>query len=252
MLSDVAYAQARGICSPLAWRVHVFGKDAYESVIKSFVRHGYTFEKFLCPKKSKVVHIRHDIDFSVNDAHHLAVVERELGVRATYFFMLTSNTYNLLSKVNRSMVKEIKSLDHEVALHFDPLAHEDIDVGFAAEKLMFEEAFEADLKIVSLHRPGVFLKHNNRALAGCRHTYEDAFVKDMTYISDSAGRDIQQKLLELAEEGVDGPLHVLLHPIWWTSISATPTDTLNNWLGRHQDFLVNETGRNCRTFECKK
>jgi hypothetical protein len=230
----------------------VFGKDAYVSVIRSFLRHDFTFEKFLSPKKKKVVHLRHDIDFSVQDAHHLAMVESELGVVSTYFFMLTSNTYNLLSKANRSLVKEIQSLGHEVTLHFDPLAHRDLDTGFATEKLIFEEMFETKLRIVSLHRPGVFLEQNNRLLAGCRHTYEDPFVKQMTYISDSAGRDIQQKLVELAREGPDSPLHILLHPIWWTSRAATPTATLNNWLERHQDFLVGETSRNCRSFETKK
>jgi hypothetical protein len=230
----------------------VFGKDAYASVIRSFLRHDFTFEKFLSKKKNKVVHLRHDVDFSVIDAHQLALVENGLGVTSTYFFMLTSNTYNLLSKVNRSLVKEIKSLNHEVALHFDPLAHDDIDVGFAAEKLMFEEAFDTELNIVSLHRPGVFLAHNNRSLAGCRHTYEDSFVKEMTYISDSAGRDIQQTLLEMAREGVESPLHILLHPIWWTSTSSSPTATLSDWLDRNQDFLVDETRRNCRTFECYK
>jgi hypothetical protein len=227
----------------------VFGKEAYVSVIRSFLRHDFTFEKYLSTKRSRAVLIRHDIDFSVTDAYQLAVLESELGVAATYFFMLTSNTYNLLSKANRSLVKEIKSLGHDVALHFDPVVHDDIDAGFAEEKLIFEEAFDVDLKIVSIHRPGVFLEHNNRKLEGCRHTYEDSFVKEMTYISDSGGRDIQQKLLELAHQGSDLPLQILLHPIWWTSRTPSPTATLNDWLERSLAFLVDETSRNCKTFE---
>lgn len=225
----------------------MFGKDAYVRVIRSFLRHGFTFEKFLSKQENKAVRLRHDIDFSVKDALQLALVESELEVTSTYFFMLTSNTYNLLSKANRSLVKEIKSLNHDVALHFDPLAHDDIDAGFAAEKLIFKEAFEVDLKIVSLHRPGVFLENNNRKLEGCRHTYEDSFVKEMTYISDSGGRDIQQQLLKLAHQGA-GSLHVLLHPIWWTTKTPSPTATLSDWLDRNQAFLVDETRRNCKTF----
>lgn len=229
----------------------MFGIDAYVSMIRSFLRHDFTFEKFLSTQENKAVRMRHDVDFSVKDAFQLALVESELGVTSTYFFMLTSNTYNLLSNANRSLVKEIKSLNHDVALHFDPQAHDDIDVGFAAEKLIFEEAFEVDLKIVSLHRPGVFLEHNNRKLEGCRHTYEDSFIKDMTYISDSGGRDIQQNLLELAHQGVDSPLHILLHPIWWTTRTPSPTATLSDWLDRNQAFLVDETRRNCKTFQGK-
>jgi hypothetical protein len=125
-----------------------------------------------------------------------------------------------------------------------------MDAGFAAEKQIFEAIFDVELQIVSLHRPGVFLENNNRKLEGCRHTYEDSFIKEMTYISDSGGRDIQQKLFDLAHQGGGSPLHILLHPIWWTSKTASPTATLNNWLGRHQDFLVDETRRNCKTFDC--
>jgi hypothetical protein len=219
-------------------------------MIESFLRHGFTFEKFLSAKKAKAIHARHDIDFSLDDAHQLAVIESELGVTSTYFFMLTSNTYNLLSKANHCLVKEIQSLGHEVSLHFDPLARSDMDAGFAAEKRTFEDAFDVSLQIVSLHRPGVFMENNNRKLQGCRHTYEDCFIKEMTYVSDSGGRDIQQKLLNLANQGGDTPLHILLHPIWWTSKTESPTATLNNWLGRHQDFLVGETRRNCKTFGC--
>lgn len=228
----------------------MFGKDAYVSVIQSFLRHGFTFQKFLSTKKNEVIHLRHDIDFSVGDAHQLAVIERELGVKSTYFFMLTSNTYNLLSKANKSLVREIKSLGHDVALHFDPSVHRYIDAGFAVEKRIFEDVFDVNLRIVSLHRPGDFLGNNNRQLEGCHHTYEDFFIKEMTYISDSGGRDIQRALLDLAHHGTDFPLHILLHPIWWTSKAASPTATLNNWLDRHQDFLVDETRRNCKTFEC--
>lgn len=229
----------------------MFGKDAYVSVIRSFLRHDFSFEKFLSGQKEQVVCLRHDIDFSVKDAYEMALIESSLEVTSTYFFMLTSNTYNLLSEANRCLVKEIKSLNHDVALHFDPTAHADLDAGFAAEKQIFEDAFEVDLKIVSIHRPGVFLKHNNRQLEGCRHTYEDSFFKEMTYISDSGGRDIQQKLVDVAHQGADAPLHILLHPIWWTTRTPNPTATLSEWLDRNQAFLVDETRRNCKTFEGK-
>ena len=39
----------------------------------------------------------------------MAQLEAQIGVKATYFFMTTSNTYNLLSEHN---VKIAKSIDH--------------------------------------------------------------------------------------------------------------------------------------------
>jgi hypothetical protein len=218
------------------------------NVIQSFQRHDFIFEKFLCAKEKKTIHLRHDIDFSIEAAYQLAIIESELGVTATYFFMLTSNMYNLISDNNQKVVKEIESLGHNITLHFDPAAHSDIDKGFKAEKMLFEEIFDLEIDIVSIHRPGAFLENNNRKLEGCRHTYEDAFFKDIMYISDSGGRDIQQRLLDLAEAGSCVPLHILFHPIWWTSRTPSPTVTLNNWLYSHLNFLTNETRRSCKTY----
>lgn len=118
-----------------------------------------------------------------------------------------------------------------------------------AERALFESLFEVDVSMVSLHRPGAFLEQNNRPLPDCRHTYEDEFFRDMKYISDSGGRDIQSQLIELACADEQAPLHVLIHPIWWTCGSESPTSTLQRWLSDHSGFMIEETRRNCKTFK---
>ena len=51
--------------------------------------------------------LRHDVDFSLEFAHKLASLEFNQDIRATYFLMLTSNMYNLVSSEHKQMVKEI-------------------------------------------------------------------------------------------------------------------------------------------------
>lgn len=225
----------------------MFGINAYTEVINSFKDNGFTFKKFLEKHSPKSIYLRHDIDFSVQDAVNIAQLEKEIGIVSNYFFMLTSNTYNLLSEVNQSRVRLIKSLGHEVSLHFDPTSHKNMECGFQSERMIFNQMFETDIQMISIHRPGDFL-NSNKVLNNCRHTYEDEFFKNMDYVSDSGGRDIKSVLLDHSKIQPDYPLHLLIHPIWWTTDSANPTETLGNWMELHCTFLSEETKKNCKTF----
>jgi len=230
----------------------MFGQLAYSEILRTLIEEGFLFCRFLeetSVESQKSICLRHDIDFSVSEALKMAMLEYDAGVKATYFFMCSSNTYNLFSKTNFNMIQEIRRLGHDISLHFDPTVYEDIDYGFRLEKDTFENFFKTKIGMVSIHRPGDFLKDNNRKFVGCRHTYEDDFIKKMVYISDSGGRNIFKKIFELSQLQGGVRLHVLIHPIWWINTSSDPTATLNIWLKTQHDFLVEETRRNCKTFQ---
>lgn len=227
----------------------MFGIGAYKIILSSFQQAGFRFAPFAAASGAGDVLLRHDIDFSVDEAHTMAVAEAELGISANYFFMLTSNTYNVLSDHNRNLVRQIAELDHNVSLHFDPVPYANIDDGFRIEKALFESVFDTEIDFVSIHRPGPFLDSNNRKLPGALHSYEDAFFRDMPYMSDSAGRDLRTLLEEFIAAGPHSPLHLLIHPIWWTAETNGPTSTLRRWLAAQNLFLTDETKRNCRTFD---
>ena len=185
----------------------------------------------------------------MDDALVIASLEEKLEIRATYFFMLTTNTYSALSLKNKNLIKEIREKGHSISLHFDPTAYKDMDKGFCSEKKIFEDVFDVELKIVSLHRPGNFLKNNNKILEGCLHTYQDEFFKKMVYLPDSAGSDIQKKLLEVDLNSLSNTIQMVTHPIWWTSNSSSPSETLYKWLEKYHSFMISETGKNCRSFK---
>lgn len=226
----------------------MFGIEAYRIILRSFQHAGFRFVPFASYSSAGDVLLRHDIDFSVDEAHSMAVAEAELGISATYFFMLTSNTYNVLSDHNRNLVRRIAELDHKVSLHFDPVPYANIDDGFRTEKALFESVFDTKIDFVSIHRPGPFLENNNRKLPGVLHSYEDAFFRELPYMSDSGGRDLRASLEELIAAGPHSPLHLLIHPIWWTVETCSPTATLQHWLAAQNLFLIEETKRNCKTF----
>ena len=224
----------------------------YKNILENFELAGYIFStdwnKVVNGKK---ILLRHDIDFSIEAAERMANAEAELGIFATYFFMATSNMYNLLSKNSSESVKRIKKMGHKISLHFDPTAHNNNEL-FLLEKNLFEKMFETSVDIVSIHRPGDFLKNNNQLLCSCPHTYQNKYFNDMKYISDSGGKDITDTLQVYIDENKDKALHLLIHPIWWDSDCSSPVEVLDSWLERKKIFLSEEVSLNCRSYRGDK
>ena len=155
----------------------MFNLKIYKTLIKKLLNAGLKPSTNWNKKLSKnTLFIRHDIDFSIEYAYRLALSESRLKICSSYFFMMTSNFYNLLSSHNQKLVKKISSMGHKVSIHFDPTAYKDLKY-FKYEKNVFENIFGKKIDIVSIHRPRFFLKNNNIKLSGISQTYQDVFFK---------------------------------------------------------------------------
>ena len=227
----------------------MFGIDSYKYIIKNFLKNDFEFSFFSDALHKKSICLRHDIDFSIQDALKIAIIEDEIGIYSSYFIMISSNTYNPFSESNFKAIKKIKSLGHKISLHFDPSIYNDPLSGFKKEKKIFESFFKINIDLFSIHKPGKFLDDNNRHLDNCEHTYQNKYFKDMTYISDSGGKDIQDKLKNFLSFYKGETIHLLLHPIWWTQTNNNPTQTLENWINNQKVFLTSETKKNVKTFK---
>ncbi|HEX9931942.1 MAG TPA: hypothetical protein VGB08_03795 [Allosphingosinicella sp.] len=226
-----------------------FSTDEFRALAGAFSGAGYRFGTFTDYEPERTVILRHDIDFSLDYAAELAEVEAELGIRASYFFMLSTHFYNCLSGAGRAAIERIKALGHVVSLHFDPVIHPDLDAGFALERSIFEANF-GPIEVVSIHRPGVFLEDSNRDLGGCLHTYQDRLFKELRYVSDSAGAFRHGHPLE-SDAFRDGrSIHLLLHPIWWVNRPAQPAcDRIVEFLRERVGFLSSEAAFHCRAYD---
>lgn len=227
----------------------MFGLKKYEFLVSSLRNQAFEFSTdWSVAAKSRTVLMRHDIDFSVDDALVMAEFENKLNLKSTYFFMLSSNMYNLLSKRNRDAVIKIKEMGHKISLHFDPTAYENLEV-FLENRRVFEIAFQTDIDIVSIHRPGRFIENNNIDLYGTKQTYQDRFFKEFRYLSDSGGRDVSLSVLDFLSASTGQALHLLIHPVWWVRRLSTPTLTLNHWRSDYFEIITDEIRVNCKTYE---
>ena len=217
-------------------------KDLIKSLVNAELKPTTNWNEKL---SSNSLLIRHDVDFSIEYAHQLALFESQLKICSTFFFMITSNLYNLLSEHNQKLVKDIANMGHKISIHFDPTAHQSLEE-FAYEKNVFEKIFKVNVDIVSIHRPGSFLDNNNILLSGIPQTYQDIYYKKMKYISDSTGRNVFPLISEYLEGPRDLGLHLLVHPIWWIGTGNNPKEKLNDWRNKKFDFITSEIRNNTK------
>ena len=88
-----------------------------------------TFEEY-CERKedlsdSKFVILRHDVDEIASNALKIALLEHELGIRATYYFRIVKQSFD------PDIIWKIVALGHEVGYHYEDLVFADGDMSKA-------------------------------------------------------------------------------------------------------------------------
>lgn len=163
--------------------------------------------------------LRHDVDLSIQRAHEMSLLEKECGVRSSYFILTTSSFYNPWTKQNRAMLREMAAEGFEIGLHFDPTVHGDVadDVlrdKARAEAAMLEDATGAQVTSVSIHCPSV---HGLMPLIeGFTNAYDPKVFQSERYWSDScmSPRKELGPVIDLAESGL---IQILIHPFHFST-----------------------------------
>ncbi len=203
-----------------------FSLKHYEECLKLAKEKGFKFLSFnefdKKNKYEKTIFMRHDVDVQVDIAMKMAKIENNLGIKSTFFLRLHGN-YNPYNILTHRKFLEIKNLGHEIGLHFEPdfsaLNKRDMinDIKFSITVL--EHLFSCKIVSISPHEPlrtGNLTMSNEiiKELGVKYHAYDDKFIKDMKYISDSSCNWREGCMHQFIEKGKPR-LCILTHPIWW-------------------------------------
>jgi len=189
--------------------------ETFTNLISELKNLNYEFV-FFDSERNKSVILRHDIDWSPDRALKMAEIEAEMGIQATYFFMVTSPMYNLFAERTRSIVGEIEALGHEVSLHFS--THQYFKSRPLDENLikMINREIELLMRVtstrpnaISFHMPPDYVL--GKKFDNFTNTYAPRFL-DSAYRADSSMR-------WRAEDPLAKPLpdviQYLIHPGLW-------------------------------------
>ena len=169
--------------------------------------------------------LRHDVDADPEAAALVARVEAELGIRATYFFMLRSPLYNVLGRENSRLVREVLALGHDLGLHFDVCFDDGsgrtLEESVELERRVLSDAFETPVRALSFHQVALRREPPSLEFAGLVNANDPGQLPGFEYISDSNKSARVALLGEAFREARYPRLQLLLHPLWWISDDAS-------------------------------
>jgi len=214
--------------------------ESYKRFISLFLDAGYRAVKFLDENltSTAMIILRHDVDWSVEAAVKVAKWNIELGIFSTFFFLLNSDFYNIFSQRNYEQIVQIAMMGHTVALHLEKGFCEIPEFAQKTYNIFYDWLSFADKRIISNHRPS-HLTPQNALLNICKSTYDDKFIKEIKYFSDSGctWRHYPFDSIEFKEKK---SIQMLLHPIWWVYEGSNAAIKFKKFLAERKCILQSE------------
>lgn len=224
-----------------------FSLDHYREICSLLASRGYRSvffpEALTEQQESPSVLLRHDIDQSLEAAAALALLEKSLGVRSTYFVWLTSPFYNCFDPVQRRLIQRIVGAGHDVGLHFDAAQLDDcsgdqLEAVVVEECAVFERVLERPVRVVSFHRPKPELINRDFRTPGYVSAYGRCFSERFKYMSDSGRNWREGCICRKLRDGTASPrLHLLTHAFWWTGTGDSLTSRAREFIAEKSSYV---------------
>jgi peptidoglycan/xylan/chitin deacetylase (PgdA/CDA1 family) len=96
-----------------------FTLTTYKKLLHELLANGYSFQTlqdFIQQAEDKTVILRHDVDRLPGNALVIAKIEREAGIKASYYFRIVKESYD------EDIIRQIAEMGHEIGYHYENLA----------------------------------------------------------------------------------------------------------------------------------
>jgi len=198
-----------------------FDMDHYVELLDAATAGGYEWAAFDRPPRAGDVFLRHDVDLSLEAALQMARVERDLGVRATYFLMTGSAFYNLDSQVGRYALRQLRLWGHAVGQH---PAYPNVDRNGRFDK------------VLAWHNPEP--EYMSEPIDGLANVMAPPYFATGLYRSDSNCHWREGCPHEELAAGAFEWLQLLVHPEIWVYDGETMGQTMRSMLdAKRGDWL---------------
>ena len=196
----------------------------YERILEAALNSGYEFLSFDQIGKEQgplSCLLRHDIDSELLHCNQMMDIEKELGIKATYFVMTRSTAYNLFCVEAMKQIERILSDGHRLGLHFMGELCEGDDTEIILEKVLnevrwLEIEFGAPVNAISFHQPTKNILDSNFEIPSLCNTYNKNQTHPYFYVSDTNMSWLHEHPLDIFLNQIYPRLQLLIHPIWWT------------------------------------
>lgn len=239
----------------------MFSYDDYKEIIRIIKSTGLQTDYEHALSRDKFIIMRHDVEYSVERAYELAKVEESMDFVSNYFFQWTNNSYNILSKRNMDMIKDMHERGHNIGLHFALNGLTDMEQvrkRIVQEINILSEMFGFKITQFSVHRPSKDVLRENIKFPRIINAYQDDFftygenVTEDTpvavkYLSDANhiwryGYPDRKNILE------NDKVQILTHPFAWTKRGYDNFDNYKTLILEKYVELVESVDAECKDF----
>ena len=239
----------------------MFSFNDYKEIIRIIKSTDRYMDYHKALASDKFILMRHDVEYSVERAYELAKVESSMDFTSTFFFQWTNNSYNILSRKNKDLIKDMHERGHTIGLHFalnGMTDMEQIRKQIVKEIDILNSMFEFKIDTFSIHRPSKDVLRENIKLPGIINAYQDeffTFAENVTeetpvkvkYISDANhiwryGYPDEKNILE------NDKVQILTHPFAWCKKGYDNFDNYKSLIKEKYIELVNSVDNECKDF----
>jgi peptidoglycan/xylan/chitin deacetylase (PgdA/CDA1 family) len=216
-----------------------FTYQTYRTMLDRLKAEEYNFRHYGGRIEENDILLRHDVDWSPQKALRMAQIEAKHNISSTYFFLLSCPIYNIFSRKNQNIIREIEELGHEVGLHFSTKEYWEEDsnpppAAIESQVKHDQEIFESCVSsnalssAVSFHMPPDWVL--NEQFDGFVNVYEKRLLDDIGYVADSRQRWREEVPFA---DGFPEKEQLLVHPGSWGETDASFATRIQDDLETH-------------------
>lgn len=194
-----------------------FSITHYQECIQSAINQGYKIGPVCDYDKlgDKYILLRHDVDFNMDFAYEMAMIDADMDVSSTFYILLQSTTYNALSPNNIELLKLIDAYDHEIGWQIDSRTQ------LALEYKMLEAITGRKVKTFAQHYSTLTTKPHVDYMIDAMD-WDRLRVK---YISESSRNWREGCMCKWI--GKLDRLEILTHPLWWMTNAKSRVEAID-------------------------
>jgi len=239
----------------------MFSFDDYREIIRIVKSTGNACGYDEALGKDKFVIMRHDVEYSVERAYALSKVEESMDFTSTYFFQWTNNSYNILSRRNMDMIKDMHERGQTIGLHFALNGMTDMELirkQIVKEMNIISEMFGFKIDSFSVHRPSKDVLREIIKLDGILNAYQDDFFTFADNVDENT--PVEVKYLSDAnhiwrygypdEKNITGynKVQILTHPFAWCKVGGDNFTNYKYLVSEKEKELIESIDGECKDF----
>ena len=174
--------------------------DTYRKILLNLRSTGKLMDYTEAKRKPMFIVLRHDIEFSVERAMSMSLIESAMDICSTYFVQIRSNAYNAFSSNNIDMLRDMHKRGHHIGLHYH--IGESMNPAFVTREIteqcdLLEKMLGIPVDRYSMHRPQKETGYYETDIPGKLNAYGSSFFTYAEKVDASAVLNVKY-ILKLA------------------------------------------------------